>query len=152
MKTLLNTSFYIHEFVPPETYECYKENSVWFINPNIVRFVQWVKDYVGGKTVTINDWYWGGQRRYSGYRPPNCRAGAKESSHKRALGVDFIVAGYTGDELRQVIRDNFDFLHREFGLTGIELGTEPWCHADFRWTNSDKIFEIPYYKTQRDVK
>ena len=142
---LLNTSFIIQEFVPPETYKKYGEKSVWFINPNIVLFLQWIKDNYNGAIVTVNNWYWGGDRKYSGYRPPDCPIGADESAHKRSDGVDFIVEGYSPVVIRKLIKDNFKLLNKMFGLTGYEKGTKTWTHGDFRWTNSNVLNEIRYY-------
>lgn len=143
---LLDTSFVIEEFVPPETYEKWGDRSVWFINPNTVLFSQWLKDVTGGVTVTINNWKWGGVRKYSGYRPPDCEIGAKESAHKRADAIDIIVEGFTPIQVRALIKGNFKLLKARFGVTGYELDTDTWTHIDFRWTNSEELNEIPIPK------
>ena len=146
---LLGTSFITQEFVPPETYKRWGEKSVWFINPRIVLFLQWIKDQTGGSKVTVNNWYWGGKRKYSGYRPPDCKVGAEESSHKRSDGVDFIVDGFSPIQIRKLMKDNFEYLHKKFGLTGYELKTKTWTHGDFRWTNSNQLNEISYYRKKK---
>lgn len=143
---LLGTTFIIQEFVPPETYQKYGENAVWFINPKIVLFLDWIKQQCNGATVTVNDWYWGGDRKYSGYRPPDCDVGAPESTHRRGDGVDFLVEGYTPKEIRSLIKKNFIYLRAQFGLAGYEKDTKTWIHGDFRWTNSNDLLEISFYK------
>lgn len=143
---LLKTSFILQEFVPPETYRKYGENSIWFINPNMVLFAQWLKEIFGNPIITINDWYWAGGRMYSGYRPPDCEIGAKESSHRRGIALDPVIAGIDPAIVRRVIRDNFAYLNSAFGVTAIEKDTETWTHVDFRWTGLDHLMEISYHK------
>lgn len=146
MNGLFGTSFVIQEFVPPETYKKWGRKSVWFINKRVVLFCQWLKDYTG-ESVTINDWHWGGQYQYSGYRPPDCTVGAGESSHRRSIGIDIKVQDYGAEEVRQIIRDKFKYLNELFGVSCIELGTETWTHVDFRETGMNSLIEIPIPKT-----
>jgi len=143
---LHGTSFVIEEFVPPITYGKWGNRSTWFINMKVVLFSQWLKDRCGDASVTINDWKWGGPYQYSGYRPPDCDIGAKESSHKRGLAIDVKVKGWHPDRIRKLIKDNFKFLNEKFEVSGYELDTPTWTHIDFRWTNSTVIYEIPIPK------
>ena len=145
MSELFNTSFVIQEFVPPETYMKWGDRSIWFVRKNIVLFSQWLKDSSHGTgTVTINNWLWNGGFKYSGYRPPDCLIGAKESSHRRCDAIDVRVSTMEPREVEQLIRDNFLFLNSEFGYTGIELDTPSWTHHDFRCTGVRKLLEIPF--------
>jgi len=143
---ILDTTFHIEEFVPKETFEKWGEKSIWFINPNIVLFSQWLKTTLDDVSVVINDWKWGGSYNYSGYRPPDCAIGAKESSHRRGIAVDIKIKGYHPERIRDLIRQNFQMLNERFGVTGYEVGTDTWVHVDFRWTNIDKLYEIPIPK------
>jgi hypothetical protein len=137
-----NTGFYVEEFVPPEIVYNFGRSAVWFINIDVVRFCAWIKEYFNDAVVIINDWMWGGNLKYRGYRPPNCKIGVEYSTHRRCDGVDFSIFGITSDEIRQVIRDNFDLLNKKFRLTGIELETNTWVHADFRYTGLNTLREF----------
>ena len=140
---LHGTTFRIEEFVPPETMRRWGDRSVWFTRVGVILFAQWLKDYSGG-IVTINDWYYGGNYRYSGYRPPGCLVGAKESSHRRCDAIDVRVSTMGVGEVELLIREKFSFLNSEFGYTGIEIGTSSWTHHDFRYTGMDHLHEIPF--------
>lgn len=143
---LYGTSFVIQEFVPPETYKKWGDRSIWFIDEHVVRFAQWLKDECDGTSVTINNWKWDGPRRDSGYRPPINRNSkyAKESSHRRGLAIDVVVKGYTPDQIRTIIDNNYEYLRKTFGVTGYEVDTPTWTHVDFRPTGKEKLYKIPY--------
>ena len=137
------TSFLIQEFVPKSFWKVYRENSMWFVNPNAILFAQWLKDQTCS-TVTINDWCFGGSYQFSGLRPFNCKIGAELSQHKFGNAIDVMVKGWSGEQIRDLIRDNFTFLNKAFGLTTIEKNTSTWCHVDFRFTGLPYLFEINY--------
>ena len=142
---LYDTSFDIREFVPPETYAKWGERSIWFIDKEVILFAQWLKDYTDS-TVTINNWQWGGPRRDSGYRPPIHRNAkyAQESSHRRGKALDIVVKGYTSEQIRMIIDNNYQFLNESFGVTGYEVDTPTWTHVDFRPTGVAYLYKIPY--------
>jgi hypothetical protein len=140
---VLDTSFIIQEFVPEHIYRTFKEKSIWFINPRMALFAQWLKDYTKS-TVTINDWAFGGRFQNSGFRAPDCRTGAALSQHRFGNAMDVKVKGYSADKIRDIIRENFAHLHKVFGLTTIEKNTPTWVHVDFRYTGLDHLFEVNY--------
>ena len=140
---LVDTSFIIQEFVPRRVYEVWGEKSIWFINPNMIRFAQWLKDR-NRSTVIINDWCFGGSYQFSGLRPFDCEIGAKLSQHRFGNAIDIKVKGWDAEDVRNLIRKNWQFLYDNFGLTSMELDTPTWIHVDFRFTNLDYLFEIKY--------
>jgi len=140
---LLGTSFIIQEFVSPRIWETWKENSIWFINPDMILFAQWLKEQTGS-TVTINDWAFGGGYQFSGLRPFDCKTGAKMSQHRFGNAIDIKVEGWDAEDLRNLIRENWKFLHDKFGLTTMEKDTPTWLHVDFRYTGLNYLFEINY--------
>jgi hypothetical protein len=139
----LDTSFIIQEFVPPGIWQVWKEKSIWFINPNMILFAQWLKDQTDS-TVTINDWAFGGSYQFSGLRPFDCKTGAKMSQHRFGNAIDIKVKGWTAENIRDLIRQHWKFLYDKFGLTTIEMNTPTWVHADFRYTGLNYLFEIKY--------
>ena len=140
---LLDTSFIIQEFVPRRVWEVWREKSIWFINPNMILFVQWLKDQTDS-TVTVNDWCFGGSYEFSGLRPFDCKIGAIMSQHRFGNAIDIKVKGWTAEGVRNLIRDHWKFLHEKFGLTTIEKNTPTWIHADFRFTGLNYLFEVNY--------
>ena len=143
MTGLLDTSFIIQEFVPRRVYEVWGEKSIWFINPNMIRFAQWLKDRTGS-TVIINDWCFGGSYQFSGLRPFDCKIGARLSQHRFGNAIDVKVKGWDAEDVRNLIIEHWKFLHETFGLTTMELDTPTWTHVDFRFTNLDHLFLVKY--------
>lgn len=145
----LTKDFVLQEFVPPEIYKRWGLRSIWFVDKRMVLACQWLRDYTG-KPVTINDWLWNKDEisnyTLSGFRPPNCKIGAKLSQHKLKGAVDPKIEDMDGEEIRGIIRSNFHKLNIEFGITTIELGTSTWCHMDNRFTDLNKLFEVSFKK------
>lgn len=145
MKILgVDTTFVIQEFVPRKVYELWGEKSIWFVDPRIILFAQWLKDKTGS-TVTINDWCFEGKYQYSGFRPPDCRTGAKLSDHRFGRAIDVKVKNWDPEDVRQLIRDNWSYLFHHYGVTTIELDTPTWTHVGFRFTNLNDLLQIKFY-------
>lgn len=140
---MLDTSFIIQEFVPRRIFEIWGQQSIWFINPNIVLFSQWLKDRTGS-IVTVNDWCFGGSYQFSGLRPFDCKIGARMSQHRFGNAIDVKVKGWDAEDVRNLIRENYEYLNEMFGVSTIELDTPEWCHVDFRYTGLDHLFEVKY--------
>lgn len=145
----LTANFILQEFVPPETYKKWGNRSIWFVNMKLVLFNQWLKDYFGGNLdVIVNDYWWNKDPKtnylYSGYRPPMFKLYAKESMHRSFNATDTKVEGMSGEEIRDIVRNNYVFLNEKFGVTTIEKNTPTWCHVDLRLTLMDKLFEVKY--------
>jgi hypothetical protein len=92
----------------------------------------------------INDWWEGGQRNYSGYRPPNCIVGAEESDHKRMLAIDCHQTIMSPEEWREKIRKDYELLKSISTLSCMEKDTPTWVHLSRRWTNLPTLLEVPY--------
>ena len=138
---VLETDFYIEEFVPKEVYQKFGDASIWFVNPNIILFTQWLKEH-RSSSIIINDWKWGGKYNYSGFRPKSCNIGAEFSQHRLGNALDVKVPGYKPSIIRDLIRTNFTSLNEKFKLSTIEKGTLTWTHIDFRYTGLTKLFEV----------
>ena len=101
--------------------------------------VLWTADQLWelyGPTVVANDWYWGGNNQYRGWRPWNCKVGANLSQHKfgRALDQKFKYA--TAEEVRQKIKKDpwkDEFKH----IKSIENNVS-WLHFDCRNWNKQR--------------
>ena len=143
---MLTEHFILQEFVPKGIWEKYSEKSIWFIDKKIVTIAEFFRNRYG-KSITINDWFWGGKRNEAGLRYWNTGTGASMSQHKfgRADDLKWLKDSMNMNEIRQDIKDwESEFL--EAGVTTIEEGTDSWIHADTRYTGLDYIYFIPYYK------
>ena len=130
----VSTNFILEEFIDPETFSIFGERSVWFIDPVIVRVVQFIRDR-HGVPVTVNNWHIaGGKYNESGYRRPNTTTGGKLSQHKFGRASDIKTTGITRQELYKDIIDN-QSLYMKVGLTTVEHidSTPSWVHLDCRY-------------------
>jgi hypothetical protein len=139
----VSENYDVREFVPKETFDKFGDKAIWFVNPNLVKFAEWLSEQFGVHAV-VNNWHTGGQYQYSGYRPPTYTQGAKESQHRCHNATDNKVAGVDPERVREEIRNNFKDLHDKFGITTIEKDCPTWTHVDCRWTNQDNLLEVPY--------
>lgn len=130
------------EFVPKEIYEVYGDNSIWFINKEIVSAAQFLRDFFGVPLV-INNWFEQGDFNYSGYRPPDCLIGAKYSQHKLKSAIDCRSDKITPAEMREAILKN-EKKFMEAGVTCFESDTPTWLHIDNRWNQTGSILQVPY--------
>jgi hypothetical protein len=90
--------------------------------------------------MTVNDWYWGGNNQYRGYRPFDCTIGAKLSQHRFGRAVDLIPKDISADEVRKNLY-NFPFEMAGSLVTAFEEGIS-WVHIDVR--NYLKTPENPF--------
>lgn len=138
----LSEHFYLWELVPPTTYAKYRENSIWFIDLRVITILELIRK-VTNQRITINDWYWNGSYKYSGYRPPDCRVGSWESQHRFGRGFDIKIDKFTIQEVHDLLQNSeADFLRS--GLTAIEKIelTPTWTHIDLRYTDLSEFLFI----------
>ena len=124
----LPKNFRLEEFVSEEIFKTYGERAAQFIDPAIFLTVGYMRNTRFKKSITINDWVFGGKNHYRGYREPACTIGAANSLHRQGKGLDIHVAGMTGAEVQQDIIDNQDLYPF---ITCMERGT-PHTHFDCR--------------------
>ena len=133
--------FNLQELVDKETFQRFGGASEWFLDPKAVAVLEALRSEFGG--CTVNDWSWGGQLQYRGFRPIHCEVGGKYSQHRfgRAFDCNFKLA--TPDEVRShILRNQEKWL--DLGLTTIEDGkySPTWLHMDIRKTNMNSIFIV----------
>ncbi len=138
----LSRDFHLHEFVPPEVYNAYGDRAVWFLDPRIITLAQFLRERFR-TPVVINNWFSGGNYRYSGYRDPLSEVGAMFSQHKFGRAIDIKVQGIEPENIREDIRLHWPD-YREAGLTTIEEGTQTWVHLDCRHTGIKELFVVPF--------
>jgi hypothetical protein len=137
--------FIIKEFVPPEVWEREAEKSLNHIDERIIITADQVWEHFNNiherSTVTINNWCYGGEYKYRGFRPASCTVDAKKSMHREIDGhkcgaIDFGVEHFTAKEVRDEIMSHPEkFPH----ITRLEDNV-PWVHADIKKTGRKGIY------------
>lgn len=144
----INKYFDMREFLPKETWEEIKDKPdllkqfYKLVSPKIVEGITQIREYFG-KPITINDWYRGGHFNYRGYRPPNCKIGAKNSMHKKGHAVDFNVLGLTSNEVNDTIKKDEELFYM-MGFRRMEnkLDSTTWTHLDTKETFEENTIYI----------
>lgn len=157
----ITKNFDLREFVSPTVWNRFGENSKWFVNPWCYEFAQFIKEFLSQHygeevVITINDWHYGGQRKWSCHRTyqyinKQVKDGKKVATLSQHVGgqanaIDclFIKKNngevISSDDARQLILDN-ESLMMSHGLTSMEGSkwAPTWCHLDNRPTGKDHI-------------
>lgn len=125
MKYYTPHSFSAQEFVPQRVFAERGESAILVMDDRILRATDAIRGYFG-RRVTINNWQWGGDRQYSGFRDAGCRIGAAYSQHRFGRAVDLLVDGVPAAEVRAEIMANQECFP---GITRMEDGVS-WVHID----------------------
>lgn len=127
--------FKVEEFVSSHVYWTFGPRSIIVMDWRIIKTVVSLRE-VFDRPVTINDWVFGGNREYSGFREPNCSIGVTFSQHRFGRAIDCLIKNTLADEVRRYVvnhRRHFPY------VTAMEDGV-PWVHLDCRTTEGDDIF------------
>ena len=132
--------FKLYELFPKELYEYLidkiPEEVMWrMVNPKLIVTLDKLKDKFPLGTITVNNWYWGGNREWSGLRTPASKWYSKTSRHSKFDAVDAVFSDYDVEAVRQYILNNQDEFEE---VGGIELGVS-WLHTDVRNRHNGKI-------------
>lgn len=138
----VSENFYLDEFINDEIYKRFKGKSIWFLDIRVIAIAQLLRT-LSGRSVTINNWYNGGQYKDSGLRRLSGGIGAKYSQHRYGRAIDVKVEGLTIAEVLDIIVDN-EQAFRQAGLTTIEdiKYTPTWMHLDCRYSDSEDILYV----------
>ena len=135
--------FKIHELVSPEILNSLGEQKCWDNIPDIVKFQldQFREEFYTAhkQTLRINDYGFGGSRKYSGVRPVDCPIGASKSKHKEWTTFDLQTWDIEEIEsLHEFVESMGDF----FNIVRIEKfeHTPLWVHLEFGEEWCDKAY------------
>ena len=119
--------FKIQELVPPSTYKELGGQALLVMDYYLLKTIDSIREWFD-QPVIINNWLWGGSRKYSGFRPCGCNVGAKYSQHRYGRACDLLVRGMSAEDVRrQIIANSTHFIH----VSCVEGGVE-WVHIDCR--------------------
>ncbi len=133
--------FKIYELVPPGIYKLRGEKAWQLLDERALIMQDKLRERHG--PATINDWFWGGNFKYSGYRPPSCKIGSKLSQHRFGRGFDPKFKNTDAETVRKDILENPQVYPY---ITSIELGIK-WVHNDTR--NYDDTNGILTFKPKK---
>lgn len=128
--------FAIHELVPPKVFEDRGEKAWELLDDRLLHMIDNLRREFG--PATINNYYWGGERDWSGLRTPESPWYSPYSQHTFGRAADLLFKEATADEVRDAIKR-----HRNVGIypdiTGLEEGIS-WVHIDVRNYGGLKVF------------
>ncbi len=134
----ISENFYLDEFIYPDLYKSKGRKSRWYIDQRVIDIVQYIRTKTG-KPVTVNTWWnSSGGFKLRGLRPFNTGTGASLSQHKFGKAADFDVKGYTAEQVRDKIKNEWKDDLMKMGLSAIEDGVN-WVHIDVRNTGKDDL-------------
>ena len=130
--------FKAYELVSNEDYEKMGDAKVWEIfDSGIIEAIDTIKEHFPHGTITINNWYWGGDRNWSGLRTPHSPDYSLTSMHSYGKAVDAVFSQYTAEEVRSFIVSNQRMFSK---IKGIETDIN-WLHIDSRSREDLKLFK-----------
>jgi hypothetical protein len=120
--------FSIHELVPPNVFHDRGDKAWELLDKKLLLTLDMLRERYG--SITLNDYYWGGDREWSGLRTPDSPYYSPYSQHTFGRAGDCIFKHKTAEEVRKEILDNpgdadFRLIH------SVELGVS-WLHFDVR--------------------
>lgn len=134
----LTDNFWLDEYIPKHLYEQFWQRShilIGLLDRRLVMADQLLRDEFG--PVTINNWWYGGNRNWSGIRTIESPYYSQTSQHSWGRASDKIFKEVSADEVRTYIKG----LYEELGITCIEEGVS-WVHSDVRWTRSSELLLV----------
>ena len=125
--------FSIHELVPPHVFHKRGEKAWELLDERLLITLDKLRQRYG--RMTVNNYYWGKNREWSGLRTSDSPYYSAFSQHSFGRAADCLFASKTAEDVRQDILANpndDDFL----SIGSVELGVS-WLHFDVR--NCDRI-------------
>lgn len=120
--------FKVQEFVPKEVYERWGDDSLQFMDARILKLADIIKEAFPKGTMTINNWFWQGDRNWSGLRIPERPYYSIYSQHSAGRAIDCIFSEYSAQYVRDHILNNPTLFP---GASAIEMDVS-WLHVDCR--------------------
>ena len=128
--------FKVFEFVPRQMFDKYGEQAWKYVDIRLIETMDLIRERFPNGTITINNYFWGGNRLWSGIRTSDSPYYSYGSQHSFANALDFVCSAYSADMVRSDIIMNQDIYKH---VKGIEMNVS-WCHIDCR--NEDRLIQF----------
>lgn len=123
--------FQTHELVSQRCYRQRGEKAIQLLDNRALMTLDALREQFG--PLTVNNWYWGGERQFSGLRQPGDEHFKPSSQHTSGRAFDFISERFSAAEMRAYI-----IKHREqFPMITCLEGKISWLHFDVRNLEAD---------------
>jgi len=130
------THFDLHELLPPKLFRSRPINGWELLDSRLLITLDNLRKKYG--KITINDYYFGGEREWSGLRTPESPYYSETSQHTFGRAADCLFSDISVDRVREEIlagsNYGFGYIH------GIELDVS-WFHVDVRNYDGIKTFK-----------
>ena len=132
--------FDTEELVDPYTFAHKGESSLGTMDVRILITADKIREYFG-KSMTINNWKWGGPREWSGLRTKDSTYYSPYSQHSFGRAIDFLIEGIDAQEVRDEIKKNQDNDAFKYITRMEEFKTMSWVHVDcMNWNREKGIY------------
>lgn len=131
-------NFYLDEYIPEDLYRKFENKPhilEGLIDKHLVKADQNLRDICG--PVTINNWWNGGERNWSGLRTGDSPQYSETSQHSFGRASDKIFKNASAEEVREIIKIHW----REIGITCVEANVG-WVHSDVRWWFGNELLIV----------
>jgi len=130
--------FKIHELVPKKMYSKYGNKAWRYVDVRLIETIDILKEHFNLGTMTINNYFWGGNREWSGIRTPDSPNYSYGSQHSYANAFDIVFSDYSAEEVRNYIIENKNVFKY---VKGMELDVS-WVHLDCRNEDEMVLFRV----------
>lgn len=132
----LTKNLFLDEYIPKELYSKYSSKIlIGLIDSRLIIADQLLRNKFG--FVTINNWWDGGERQWSGLRLPESPDYSLTSQHSYGRSSDKLFKNATAEEVRLYIISHY----KELGITCIEKNVS-WLHGDVRWVKDGNLLIV----------
>ena len=134
----ITANLFLDEYIPKELYLKYKDKPwilIGLIDNRLIKADQALRNVFG--VVTINNWWFDGDRQWSGIRTPDSPFYSPTSQHTFGRASDKLFGQYTAEHVRVYIKSNWIAL----GITCIEVNVS-WVHSDVRWNKGEGLLLV----------
>lgn len=132
--------FELEELVHPLFIERFGVKAIMFLDPALLRSLTTLRKKFG--PITVNNWNWGGNYKFSGLRPPTTSVGAEFSMHKYGKAADCKFRDATPQEVQEFVlahQQCFPDIRRMEDWNFTKGVNTPWLHFDVANTTSPTI-------------
>ena len=130
----LTPNLFLDEYIPKDLYLKYQNKPhilISLLDDRLIKSDQMLRDKFG--SVTINNWWSGGDRNWSGLRTPNSPYYSMTSQHSYGRASDKLFK-VSSQEVREYIKQNW----KQLWITRIEDNVS-WVHSDVGFTQLDSL-------------